>query len=157
MRASGVGQWRVCVHASLPVWFSPSGDSSWTYVPVKYLWTSADFPLARFPTMPWKRGMEVRGPRFWSACRRRLGSSPLLALGPFDSASTPGCWRRRLRRQRQSINHRTWCVQVPRGGKTLFSQSKTQFQWQRLWWHHHPRWEWENTHTHTLPKTDGVF
>lgn len=33
--------------------FLPSGDSSWTYVPVRYLWTSADLPLARLPTMPW--------------------------------------------------------------------------------------------------------
>lgn len=34
---------------------SPSGDSSCTYVPVRYLWTSADLPLARLPTMPWGR------------------------------------------------------------------------------------------------------
>lgn len=32
----------------------PSGDSSCTYVPVKYRWTNADFPLDRFPTMPCK-------------------------------------------------------------------------------------------------------
>lgn len=31
----------------------PSGDSSWTYVPVRYRCTSADLPLARFPTIPW--------------------------------------------------------------------------------------------------------
>lgn len=30
----------------------PSGDSSCTYVPVRYLWTSADFPLDRLPTIP---------------------------------------------------------------------------------------------------------
>lgn len=30
----------------------PSGDSSCTYVPVKYRCTRADFPLDRFPTMP---------------------------------------------------------------------------------------------------------
>ena len=34
--------------------FLPSGDSSCTYVPVKYRWTKADFPLDRFPTMPCK-------------------------------------------------------------------------------------------------------
>lgn len=33
----------------------PSGDSSWTYVPVRYLCTSADLPLARLPTMPCRR------------------------------------------------------------------------------------------------------
>lgn len=32
----------------------PSGDSSCTYVPVKYRWTKADFPLDRLPTMPCK-------------------------------------------------------------------------------------------------------
>lgn len=34
------------------VGFSPSGDSSWTYVPVRYRWTNADLPLARLPTIP---------------------------------------------------------------------------------------------------------
>lgn len=38
--------------------FLPSGDSSWTYVPVRYLWTSADLPLARLPTMPWDVGID---------------------------------------------------------------------------------------------------
>lgn len=37
----------------------PSGDSSWTYVPVRYLCTSADLPLARLPTMPWERGAKT--------------------------------------------------------------------------------------------------
>lgn len=32
----------------------PSGDSSCTYVPVRYRWTKADFPLDRLPTMPCK-------------------------------------------------------------------------------------------------------
>lgn len=30
----------------------PSGDSSCTYVPVRYRCTSADLPLARLPTIP---------------------------------------------------------------------------------------------------------
>lgn len=33
--------------------YIPSGDSSWTYVPVRYRCTSADLPLARLPTIPW--------------------------------------------------------------------------------------------------------
>ena len=37
-------------------YFLPSGDSSCTYVPVRYLCTSADLPLARLPTMPCSRG-----------------------------------------------------------------------------------------------------
>lgn len=32
----------------------PSGDSSCTYVPVKYRCTKADFPLDRFPTIPYE-------------------------------------------------------------------------------------------------------
>lgn len=45
------------IHLLTHAFFSrllPSGDSSCTYVPVKYRWTKADFPLDRFPTIPCK-------------------------------------------------------------------------------------------------------
>lgn len=45
------------IHPLTHAFFSrllPSGDSSCTYVPVKYRWTKADFPLDRFPTIPCK-------------------------------------------------------------------------------------------------------
>lgn len=47
----------VVIHLLTHAFFSrllPSGDSSCTYVPVKYRWTKADFPLDRFPTIPCK-------------------------------------------------------------------------------------------------------
>lgn len=98
----------------------PSGDSSWTYVPVRYLWTSADLPLARLPTMPWERRVgqcrikggffpfsDVKGLNLTHHFQFRYRSTqrPLLTVHEC-------IWRRqRGKITCQSTGVDTWCLQ----------------------------------------------
>lgn len=79
------------------LWFSintsflkrpPSGDSSWMYSPVKYRWTSVDFPELSDPTIPNRSSGTVRAiVHSWlftnesARRRRRIGSQHGVALG----------------------------------------------------------------------------